>query len=192
MKKFCLLLAFSLLSLGALAQGRHEINLTLGGFKSEYLEMDATRNDISGDLYDLYEPHFRVDSGPVVTADYKFALNSIVKVGAQLNYGGVTGYRWYNLGRRESEPYAISMISLLPQVKLCIPGPRHFRLYGKVAAGVQYSFNTKGDVVTNPVRFAWDIVPIGAEWGGQRVYGTAEFCYGNVVKGGRIGMGFRF
>ena len=45
---------------------------------------------------------------------------------------------------------------------------------------------------SRPVEFAWDVVPIGAEWGGRRFYGNAEFCCGSVIQGGRIGIGFRF
>ena len=42
------------------------------------------------------------------------------------------------------------------------------------------------------VRFAWDITPIGFEWGGNTVFGMAELCVGNVLMGGRVGVGFRF
>lgn len=185
--------ALALLSLGALAQGRHEFNLMLGGYKSEFIEMEPNADIVRGDLFDIYETHYHVDSGPCFTLDYKFALNSVIKVGAQFNWGEVDGYTWYRMGTRKGEEFRMDMLSLLPQVKFCIiPNSRHFRPYAKLAAGVQYTMNTKGAVSTAPVKFAWEVVPIGAEWGGQVIYGTAEFCYGTIVKGARIGIGYRF
>ena len=69
-------------------------------------------------------------------------------------------------------------------------GGQFFRLYAKVAVGMM--LNIGHYYTQDPVVFAWDVVPIGCEWGGQRVYGTAELAYGSVIKGGRIGIGFRF
>ena len=105
-------------------------------------------------------------------------------MGAQFHYNHLT----VRTVERINNAYGQSsrnMFSFLPEVKLRIPSPAHFRLYGKAAIGVSFApqFAT---------RFAYDLVPIGFEWAGQRVYGTAELVYGSIVKGGRIGIGFRF
>ena len=186
------------------AQGRHEINAFLGGYKAEFVQVDndnATHynmlfDDLSdqshvGDLYDLYEPHYALESGPVVTVSYNYILNKWLRVGAQTNWGTLSGKFWYKLGNKPAEVCDERMISLLPQVKAMIPSGAHFRLYVKAAAGVQFTF---GDLLSTvkPVNFAWEVVPLAAEWGGQRFYGNAELCLGSVIRGGRIGFGVRF
>lgn len=202
MKKLIVIPILLLSAFLAQAQGRHEVNVFMGGFKSEYLKgdnvrnygdmfFDSEKNIYTDDLADLYEPHYSIKSGPVVTMNYHYIVNSWFRVGAQVNWGVLSGTFRYELSNRPAESFSQHMLSVLPQVKLCIPGARHFRLYGKLAAGAQFNLG-KLMTGTRPVDFAWDIVPIGAEWGGGRIYGNAEICYGSVIKGGRIGMGFRF
>lgn len=205
MKKSFILAAFVLAALcspALKAQGKHEIDAFLGGFKAEFNKMEDGRNynDLlfdsdeirySGDLFDLYEPHYSVKSSPVFTLTYHYSLNDWIRVGAQANYSTLKGKYWYKLGNRPSVTFDEASFSVLPSVKVRIPSFKHFRLYGKVAAGVQMNFGSRIPDAS-PVEFAWDIVPIGAEWGGQRIFGTAEFCYGSVIRGGRIGLGFRF
>jgi hypothetical protein len=180
------------------AQGRHEVNAFIGGYKSEYINSYGG-NEFFGnmdiyhceDLYDLYEPHYSLETGPVLTISYHYIFNKWLRLGAQTNLGGLSGKCWYELGNRPAESFNEVMLSVLPEAKFCIPGARHFRLYGKVAAGIQMNMGTLSSR-TAPVSFAWDVVPLGAEWGGQRVYGNAEICFGSVIRGGRIGIGFRF
>lgn len=173
------------------AQGRHEINLSIGGASSESLFMTANEGNYN-DLYSIYEPHYRLESGPVVTLDYHFKLNKVVHLGAELNYAFVQGRSWYNIGGQQGQQFKTNLYSVLPQVKLRIPGPPHFRLYGKLAAGVQWVASDLKARQESPVQFAWNITPLGFEWGGNRVYGMAELCVGNVLLGGRLGIGFRF
>ncbi|MBR1569992.1 MAG: hypothetical protein IJ651_04615 [Bacteroidales bacterium] len=208
MKKLLFLTAFALAA--ALAGpdlsaqgGKHEINVFLGGYKAEFMQgdeargyygdllFDATDNIHYGDLADLYEPHYSINSSPVLTVNYHYILKKWLRVGAQLNWASFSGKYWYELSSRPAESFSQQMVSLLPQVKFCIPGARHFRLYGKVAGGMQFNFGSLYDK-SRPVEFAWDLVPLGAEWGGQRFYGNAELCYGSIIQGGRIGIGFRF
>jgi len=183
------------------AQGRHEINVYSGGYEAEFSKSGNTsgiglfdsltlEESREGDLYDLYEPHYAFRSGPVLSINYHYILNNVVRVGAQMGYGTLEGKYWYRLGNLPERSVKQNMLSILPQAKFCIPGMRHFRLYGKVALGLRFNFGPER--ISAPVTFAWDVVPIGAEWGGQRIYGTAELCYGSIVRGGRIGIGFRF
>ena len=111
-------------------------------------------------------------------------------LGGQATFSSIQGTQWYRLGNRPDLQFNGTVFSLLPQVKFHIPSPRHFRLYAYLAGGLQ--FRSMGPLELSPVRFAWDVAPIGAEWGGQRIYGTAELCFGNVICGGRIGIGYRF
>lgn len=180
------------------AQGKHEVNAFVGGFQTEFSKVRSEgyqnsflpdNNYVEGDLYDLYEVHYSARSGPVVTLNYNYILTSYLRVGAQLSYGGMSGKKWYRMGSRQDEDFTLHSVAVLPQVKACIPGMRHFRLYGKAGIGLQVNF---GSYSIAPVKFAWEVVPIGAEWGGKRIYGNAELCWGSVVRGGRIGMGFRF
>lgn len=199
MKK-AILLFFAVLSAVSLqAQRKHEVNAFIGGYYSEYAKMGdpgwpvkmpvKMSEDSSNDLWDLYEPHYSLKSGPVLTVDYHYILNSFLRVGGQVSYGSLSGKRWYKLGNRPEETIDHSALSVLPELKACIPGSSHFRLYGKAAAGLQYR---SGSLAAHPLGFAWEIVPIGAEWGGHRVYGNAEACWGSVIRGGRIGIGFSF
>ena len=188
MKKVFLLLTGVLLCSAALAQGPHHINAYIGGFNAEFRASQV--DEYITDLYYMYEPHYQIDSGPTLTIEYNYEVLPWLQLGVQTNYAHLYITAWYNVNGYKAEPkQAKNIFSVLPEAKFRIPGARHFRLYGKAAAGVMVNVgNYKGDAVG----FAWDLVPIGCEWGGQRVYGTAELCYGNIIQGGRIGIGFRF
>lgn len=161
----------------------HELNLYIGGFSSQYLGYRVAP-DFSSDLYSLYEPQTRVTTGPVLTFDYNYSVLKWLSVGAQVHYNRLEVKSFTRI-ENSTDIYMSDMFSFLPEVKLRIPSPAHFRLYGRVAMGVSFAprFNT---------RFAYDLVPLGIEWAGRRVYGTAELVYGSVIKGGRIGIGYRF
>ena len=194
MKKLFSMLVMLLLALPALqAQGRHELNLGFGAVSGEYALLDT--NEGSGsDLCGLYEPHYSLERGPVLSLDYHFKLNKVVYLGAEVDYSNVLGRSWYNIGGRKGQSFRTDIFAFMPQVKLRIPGAAHFRLYGKAAMGVRFVLTDLEDELNSsfPVHFAWDITPIGFEWGGNTVYGMAELCVGNVLMGGRIGIGFRF
>jgi hypothetical protein len=184
MKKFLFALSVLVFCGTAAAQDHpHEFNLFLGGFNSQYLGYSVAP-DYSTDLYALYEPQTQISTGPVYTLDYNYAVLKWLSVGVQFHYSNLN-VRTRTRIDSSYDAYQSSMFSFLPEVKLRIPSSAHFRLYGKAAAGMYF-------VPQMAPRFAYDLVPIGCEWAGQRVYGTAELVYGNVVKGGRIGVGFRF
>lgn len=185
MKKWLTILSLLVFFCGTAAaqEHPHELNLFVGGFSSQYLSYD-TFSDYDSDLYGLYEPQTSITSDPVLTFEYNYAVVKWLSVGAQFHYSHLNVRSWTRIdGSREY--YSRNAVSLLPEVKLRIPSSAHFRLYGKVAVGVSFA-------PQYAARFAYDLVPIGCEWAGQRVYGTAELVYGSVVKGGRIGIGFRF
>ena len=200
MKKLLLLLCMAFSATCLYAQGsRHEMNVFIGGFYTSYAQMEGQGlfsggQDVadahSNDLWDLYEPHYSVRSGPVLTINYHYLLNNYLRVGGQLSYGAMSGTTWHKLGNKAAEDFSQRTFYVLPEIKACIPGPlRLFRLYGKAAVGMQYNFGT---LAGKPAGWAWEVTPIGAEWGGQVFYGNAEFCWGSVIRGGRIGFGFRF
>ena len=193
MRKLLSLFVMLCLALPALGQGRNEFNLSIGGVSGDYSLLSADY-DSSTDLYGLYEPHYLLSSGgAVMSLDYHFKLNQVVWLGAEADWSTVQGRSYYNIGGQQGQKFSTNVFTVMPQVKLRIPGAAHFRLYGKAAAGVRFVV-TDLDAFkkSSPVRFAWDITPIGFEWGGNTVFGMAELCVGNVLMGGRVGVGFRF
>ena len=197
MKKITLLLCLVFCVSPVWAQKRHELNAFIGGFFSDYVEYGGSTSlfsaqnasSVTGDLWDLYEAHYSLHTGPVATIDYHYIVLPFLRVGAQCSFGSMAGNTWHKIGNKPAEDFRYSAVSLLPEIKACIPGMRKFRVYGKAAAGVQYRFGTH---VSAPVGFAWEVVPVGFEWGGHTVYGNMEFCWGSVIRGGRIGLGFCF
>ena len=185
MKNFLVALsALALLGVTATAQDHpHEFNLYVGGFNSQFLDYKVNI-DYSTDLYALYEPQTSVSTGPVLTLDYNYAILKWLSVGAQFHYNQLDVKTVKRIDNTR-ENHSRNTFSFLPELKLRIPSPAHFRLYGKAAIGVSFAPQLT-------TRFAYDLVPIGCEWAGQRFYGTAELVYGSLVKGGRIGIGFRF
>ncbi|MCR5002936.1 MAG: hypothetical protein K5984_01060 [Bacteroidales bacterium] len=183
------------------AQGKLEFNYFIGGASTDYIKVDDLGAECyDNDLYSLYSAHYSVESGPVLSLNANYVLNRFVRVGAQANWTYLSGTFWYTTPNSlNGTDFKNQLFSVLPQVKLMIPSPDHFRLYGKFAAGVRFaSGDTRSDTgyseypIKNPVDFAWQITPIGFEWGGHRVYGNAELCYGSILRGAMIGMGFRF
>ena len=194
MKKLLIFISAVILTAGsfsARAQGRTDINLYMGFMNATYTSLDqsASRNT-HRDLFSIYEPYYSVTSGPSLTLDVNRRIFPWLGAGFQANYSYMSGTKMYNIGNAPMETFRQTMLAVLPQVKFFIPSPRHFRLYAKAAAGI--GLNLGKTIVNDPVSFAWDIVPIGFEWGGQFIYGPAEFCAGNVITGARIGIGFRF
>lgn len=194
MKKLLIFISAAILtagSFGAKAQGRTDINLYMGFMNATYTSLDNAGGRYSHrDLYSIYEPYYTVHSGPSYTLDVNRRIFPWLGAGLQANYSYMSGTKMYNIGNAPKREFRQTMLAFLPQVKFFIPSPRHFRLYAKAAAGI--GLNLGETIVGTPVDFAWDIVPIGVEWGGQFIYGTAEFCAGNVITGARIGIGFRF
>ena len=176
---------------GAKAQGKNDINLYMGFMNSAYTTLDNSSSGyLHQDLYSIYEPYYTISSGPSFTLDYNRRILSWLGAGVQANYSYMNGFKQYNIGNAPRQEFNQTMLAFLPQVKFFIPSPRHFRLYAKVAAGM--NLNIGETIVGEPFSFAWDIVPIGFEWGGQVVFGIAEVSLGNVITGVRIGLGFRF
>lgn len=190
-RKLILLLAGLLVSAGLLsAQGRHHLHAYIGGAPADYTYIENNQMTATIDLFALYEPQYRVMvEAPVVTVDYAFEVFKWLRLGAELNYSAIQGYTSYLLGNKPTVEFDKTMLTALPSLRLMIPSPRHLRIYGKACAGVMVTMGKHQDA---PVRFAYDLVPIGIEWGGQTVYGTAECCWGNVIRGARIGIGVRF
>ena len=173
------------------AQGKNDINLYMGFMNAAYNSLDNARYySDHNDLYSIYEPYYSIESGPSVTLDFNRRLLSWLAVGFQSNYSYMGGYKQYRIGNAPTREFSQHMLALLPQAKFFIPSTEHFRLYARAGAGI--NLNIGDTIVGAPLSFAWDIAPIGCEWGGQFVYGTAEFCVGNVITGARIGIGFRF
>lgn len=79
-------------------------------------------------------------------------------------------------------------LTVMPLVSLFAVDRPHFKLYGKLAAGGQLSV---GDFEGTRIRPAWQVVPLGLQWGGEKLFGFAEGGYGNVYLV-RMGLGIRW
>ncbi len=188
MKRIILFFCVSLFAFCLNAQNRHELSVFIGGESTDFIKQDdgyASRED----LMDMYEPHYALNCGPVLTVTYHYTFNSWLSVGSQFSYGSMDGEIWLKLGSKQDEDFRKETYSLLPEAKFRYCGKGHLRLYGKTAIGLKYSTGTHVD---KPLGFAWEVTPAGLEWGGHRFYGVAEFCWGSVIRGGRIGVGFNF
>ncbi len=173
---------------GPVREKRHEFNLFVGFFGADLTMSAASSSYDRPELSVLYEPHVQNSVTPVITLGYNYKLLGFLKLGGQISYAGYYRTTTYLIDGRVTRGERVDNLYALPEVKFCIPSAEHFRLYAKLAAGAR--FRLQGG--KEPVAFAWDITPIGFEWAGKTVYGNCEFCWGNVVKGARLGIGYRF
>lgn len=193
MKKLLTLIAAAAVSASsflAAAQGRNEINLYIGGVNSTYASLDRNSGNAHRDLYSIYEPSYTITCGPTWSLDYCHRFNSWLGIGFQADYASMSGSKSYRIGSISNSSLNLDIISVLPQAKFYIPSPRHFRMYTKAAFGANFNVGNAG--INDPVTYAWEVSPFGFEWGGQVVYGQAELCFGNVLVGAKIGIGYRF
>lgn len=196
-KKVLVFCFAGLLSFGAAAQQRkaaiqHEVHLSASGPAVGYVYSDAYGSlyNWGTDLYSLYEPGERVDAGPVFSIGYTYAFRRWLKPGVEAS--------WSILWADKSQPRAWGngnvdrfcqrYYAVMPLVHFMALDNPHFKIYGKLAAGGQLSV---GDFEKTTLRPAWQIVPVGLQWGGEKIYGLAEMGYGNVFLI-RCGIGIRW
>ena len=191
MKRVFLTILLSALALGAWAQGPHEIHLSISGpAGGQAYDEDASLFDWGSDLYSIYEAGERIDTGPVYSLGYTYAIRSWLRVGAEASLGII----WVD----KAEPRAWGngvvnatsqrLYSVMPIVHFVALDKRHIKIYGKLATGSQLSV---GDYEGTRFRPAIAVVPIGLQWGGERVFALAELGFGNVYNA-RIGVGIRW
>lgn len=191
MKKILLFL-LPLIALTANAQGRHEVSAFLGGPVTEFSSYSNSSSFSQIDLYSIYEPRYVTDSGVNFGIDYTYTLKNWLKLGVQADMSIIT-MRVY--APEVEGPFvdygkhSFYSASLFPVAKFFCLNKRIVKLYGKVGAGISFAFS---DVKESRIAFAYEIVPIGIQLGGQRVYCTSEFVTGSEIVGFRIGCGFRF
>ena len=191
MKRLSLLLLLLAAAGGALrAQGPHELHLSISGPAGGGIYDDSgSLFNWGSDLYSIYEPGERVDSGPVYSLGYTYALRSWLRVGAEASIGML----WVDKGQARAwgdqvEATWQRLYTVMPLVHLVALNAPHFKIYGKIAAGGQLSI---GDYEGLKIRPAVEVVPLGLQWGGERIFGLAEFGIGNVYVG-RLGIGLRW
>jgi len=199
MKRLAILLSAVALAFGALdasaqetggpvREKRHEFNLFVGFFGADLTMSAPYTSSVRPELSVLYEPQVQNTVSPTITLGYNFKLLSFLKLGGQFSYSGYYRTTTYLIDNKVTRGERVDYLYALPEVKFCIPGAEHFRLYAKLAAGARFRLQEGDDLID----FAWDVTPIGFEWGGKTVYGNFEVCWGNVVKGARLGIGYRF
>ena len=192
MKKVVLLCLTLLLAGAAWAQGSHEVHLSLsgpaGGMK--YDGGYGSLYDWGTDLYSMYEPGERIDPGPSFSLGYTYAVRSWLQVGAEAS----VGILWADKSRARAwgdgvvDATTQRLYTVMPLVHFVALNKRHVKIYGKVAVGAQLSM---GDYEPTILRPAFQFVPFGLQWGGEKVFALAELGFGNVYSG-RVGIGFRW
>ena len=196
MKRILLLVLLPLIALSARAQGRHEFSVFLGGPATEVSENQSHYTYSAPELYTMYEPQTYVGGGVNFGVDYTYTLFKWLKVGVQVDISEVEFRSYYpqinGSSIYRSLPDEINNLwtaGILPEAKFFFLTTRFVKLYGKTAAGVKFALSK---VNGSPVAFAYEIVPIGIQLGGQKVYFTSEIPLGSEVMGIRLGCGFRF
>lgn len=190
MKRFLLLLALLAgFLLPARAQDfRHEVNLSAGFMPRIYLEIENAPG-YSGDLASIYEPRVQAEGMPLFGVDYAYAVLRWLKLGGEMDFThihGLTRELYRNTVVNEFSRYAVY---LMPQAKVFAVDIPHFKVYAKLALGMNLNLGT---ALVDPVQLAWSVTPLGLQWAGDRVFGTLELTNGNVLQGVRLGVGFRF
>ena len=191
MKRILLVCLMTLLAGAAWAQGPHEVRLSISGPAGGGIYDDSgSLFNWGSDLYSMYEPGERVDSGPVYSLGYTYALRSWLRVGVEASVGML----WVDKGQPRAwgdgvvEATWQRLYTVMPLVHFVALNAPHFKIYGKIAAGGQLSV---GDYEGTKFRPAIEVVPLGFQWGGERIFGLAEFGIGNVYVG-RLGIGLRW
>lgn len=190
MKKAVILLALLAGAfLSARAQdSRHELNLGIGFLPRVYQEVENAPA-LTGDLASIYEPHTQAKGEPLYGIEYGYAVLPWLKLGASLDYTSLSGKTTEFYRGVVVNEFKHYILYFLPQAKFFAVDIPHFKVYAKLAAGVEA---TLGENVTAPVQFAWSVTPLGLQWAGDRVFGFTEITNGNVLWGARVGVGIRF
>ena len=185
----CLVVLFS----GAMwAQSPHEVHLSVSGPAVGYVYCGdfGSPYNWGTDLSSMYEPGERVDAGPGYSIGYTYALRRWLRPGIEASMSILWADRtqpraW---GNDNVERFSQQYFAVMPLVHFVMLDSAHFKYYGKLAAGGQLSM---GDFEKTTLRPAWQIVPVGLQWGGEKVFGLAEMGYGNVYLV-RFGVGIRW
>ena len=123
---------------------------------------------------------------PYMAVEGLYSFNGRWSVGASLGYCGLSG----KVLRADGTVKSKDSIVLLPLTVIgrCnyINHPA-FKLYGTLEAGAMFSVS--GDFAVVP---DFQLNPLGAEFGGRRLFGLFEFGFGMNYFGARIGAGYRF
>lgn len=191
MKRILLACLMLLFAGAAWAQGPHEVHLSFSGpAGGNTYDTYSTSYGWGADLYSLYEPGIRVQGGPVYSLGYTYSLRSWLRVGAEASLGvlWVDQRQARAWGNNEYDSTWERLYTVMPLVHLVALDRPHFKIYGKIAAGVRLS---DGKYIGTKFFPALAVMPLGLQWGGERVFGLAELGFGNIYHA-RIGVGFRW
>ncbi len=174
------------------AQGPHEIHISIAGPASGYLHgFDSdVFYDGGTDLYSMYEKRRMSNSFAAFSIGYSYALRGWLRPGIEACLGCI----WVDeappraFGNDDIQSFRQEYYTLLPFVNLMALDKPHIKIYGKVGVGGQLS---AGDWEGTAFYPAWQIIPLGLQWGGERVFALFEMGYGNVYLA-RIGVGIRW
>ena len=192
MKKIVWVFLLLPLCLSMHAQGPHEIQLSMSSLPDSYTSsiIDLYDSSYSTDLAGLYEEREWAEPGPVLQVGYAYKVRSWLQLGVEATWSYLVIDRRHSLasGSREIDSVHQNIVSLMPGISLFALDLAHVKLYGKVAGGGLVSV---GDYDGFAFRPAWQVMPLGVQWGGERVFALAEAGVGNVYNF-RLGVGIRW
>lgn len=127
-----------------------------------------------------------LDFPPYMAVEGFYSFNGRWSVGASLGYCGLSG----KVVRADGTVRSRDNLVLLPLTVIgrCnyINHPA-FKLYGTLEAGAMFSVSGGFSVVPDI-----QLNPLGAEFGGRRLFGLFDLGFGMSYFGARVGMGYRF
>lgn len=139
--------------------------------------------------------------------DFGYHITPRLVVGLNASYSHISAYsqscKTYEKDAKwkvDGGDHKYDFFTVMPSIKYAWINKPHFTLYSRLGAGVilahevermptdqQHNCNDKS--VRNSAIFAFQISPVGVEWGGQKVRGFAEAGFGQC---GAIQAGVRF
>lgn len=177
---------------------KNEIHLFMGFMPYGYTsDLNLGESLITDDLYSIYEPHTRtVNVTPLFTFQYQYLPEEWLRLGASVNYWTASGENFFKTGPNRTEVIGDDLlqrseITIMPTIHFSWINTPHFKMYAGIGAGMALRWGELG-LREDDMGVAIDVTPLGMQWGGERVYGTGELSFGNVMNGVRLGFGVRF
>lgn len=163
----------------------------LAGF-NYYQNNTSDSNSLSG----IYEP-FTTEPGyaPMVSLTGEYILGRLLGLGADLCWTSYSVAKYNGVTRKNLGEVTVNGITFMPSVRAYWLNRDRFKLYSGLYGGVTASFSD--DPGSSPASYkpAFEVVYLGIRvsiFGKGRIYGMAETMVGNVLNGGRFGIGIGF
>ena len=128
----------------------------------------------------------KIDFPPYVSAEGLYSFNDRWGLGASLGFCGLSGKVVRADGTvKNRDSFVLIPLTVVGRFNY-VKNPA-FKLYSSLEAGAFFSFSGGFSVVPDI-----QLNPLGAEFGGQKLFGLFELGFGMNYFGAKVGMGYRF